>query len=232
MTTRLQLGELEVDVVHKAIKNLHLSVHPPTGRVRIAAPERMSLANIRVFAISKLPWIRRQQQRLVRQEREPPREWIERESHFVWGRRCLLRIVEADEAPWVEVSHRRLVLRVRPGSSLERRREVVDAWYRDQVRAVVPALLATWEPRLGVSARRFYVQRMKTKWGSCNPQRRTIRLNSELAKKPVECLEYVVVHELAHLLEPTHSERFRTLLDELMPTWEDRRRLLNELPLS
>lgn len=232
MRSQLQIGEVEVEVVHKAIKNLHLSVHPPTGRVRIAAPERMSLDSIRVFAISKLPWIRRQQDRLVRQEREPPREWIERESHFVWGRRCLLRIVEADEAPSVELAHRRLILKVRPGTAIERRREIVDAWYREQVREALPALLATWESRLGVSTRRVFVQRMKTKWGSCNAKRRTIRLNTDLAKKPPECLEYVVVHELAHLLEPTHGERFRAILGELMPTWEERRRLLNDLPLS
>lgn len=232
MSAQLQIGEVEVEVVHKAIKNLHLSVHPPTGRVRIAAPERMSLDSIRVFAISKLPWIRRQQDRLVRQEREPPREWIERESHFVWGRRCLLRIVEVDGAPSVELSHRRLILRVRPGTPAGRRQEIVDAWYREQVREALPTLLATWESRLGVSTRRVFVQRMKTKWGSCNAKRRTIRLNTDLAKKPPECLEYVVVHELAHLLEPTHGERFRAILDELMPTWEERRRLLNDLPLS
>jgi predicted metal-dependent hydrolase len=232
MSAQLQIGEVEVEVVHKAIKNLHLSVHPPTGRVRIAAPERMSLDSIRVFAISKLPWIRRQQDRLVRQEREPPREWIERESHFVWGRRCLLRIVEVDGAPSVELAHRRLILRVRPGTPAGRRQEIVDAWYREQVREALPALLATWESRLGVSTRRVFVQRMKTKWGSCNAKRRTIRLNTDLAKKPPECLEYVVVHELAHLLDPTHGESFRRRLDTALPDWEQRRGLLNELPLS
>lgn len=228
----LQLGDVAVEVVHKDIKHLHLSVHPPTGRVRIAAPERASLDTIRVFAISKLPWIRRQQVRLRRQERESEREYIERESHWVWGRRYLLRVIEVDDPPRIELGHRHLVLRVRPGTDREGRRAIVERWYRRQLRAKIPALLERWQARLGDEAERVFIQRMKTKWGSCNHRARTIRLNSELAKKPPECLEYVVVHELAHLVEPTHSARFIALLDLLWPTWEVVRARLNELPLG
>lgn len=228
---RIALGNVAVDVVLKDIKNVHLTVHPPNGRVRIAAPRRMSLDRIRLFAIAKLEWIRRQQAALREQEREEPRGYVERESHYVWGRRYLMAVVEQEAPPTVELKPRRLVLTVRPGTPEEKREAVVDDWYRRQVKDAVPALLSRWEPILGVKAEAVYVRRMKTKWGSCNPKARTIRLNTELAKKPRECLEYVVVHELVHLLEPTHNARFVALMDQFMPAWPHHRRVLNRLPV-
>ncbi|MGH2589062.1 MAG: M48 family metallopeptidase, partial [Dehalococcoidia bacterium] len=213
MTARIDLGDVAAEVVFKDIKHLHLSVYPPAGRVRISAPHRMSIETIRVFAISKLGWIKQQQHKLQGQERETPREYLERESHYLWGRRYLLTIVECDAPPSVELKHGRVVLRVRPGTPEHRRQSLVEAWYREQLKQAVPSLLAQWEPRVGVSVQRFFVQRMKTKWGSCNHQAHTIRLNTQLAKKPRECLEYVVVHELVHLLEPNHGPRFKALLD-------------------
>lgn len=232
METRLQLGEIAVDVVRKDIKNVHLSVHPPTGRVTISAPNRMTLDTVRVFAISKLGWIRQQQDKLRRQERHTPREYLDRESHYVWGRRYLLATLEADQAPGVELTPGRLRLRVRPGSDARRKQDVLEAWYRDNVRQSMPELLAKWEPRLGVKLARFFVQRMKTKWGSCNAAARSIRLNSELAKKAEACLEYIVVHELAHLLERHHNGRFIALMDEHLPNWRERRAELNAAPLA
>jgi len=231
MTSRLELGEITVDVVLKDIKNVHLSVHPPTGRVRIAAPRRMSLDTIRVFAISKLDWIKEQQAKLRRQERETPRDYIERESHWLWGKRYLLTVVERDAPPTVELEHSRLVLKVRPRTDQTKREAIVEAWYREQLKRAVPPLLERWQPLLGVATTRFFIQRMKTKWGSCNPQARTIRLNTELAKKPPECLEYIVVHELVHLLEPTHNARFVALMDRFMPKWQFHRQALNRLPV-
>ncbi len=189
MTTQLALGGVAVEVVRKGIRNLHLSVHPPTGRVRIAAPLRMADETIRVFAVSKLAWIRAQQRKLQLQEREPRREYLERESHYVWGARHLLEITEFVGPSVVTLGHRRLHLRVRPGTDAEGRGEVVGAWYRAQLRAAVPALLAKWEPVIGVKAGRVHVQRMKTRWGGSNPAARSIRLNTDLAKKPRECLE-------------------------------------------
>ena len=191
----------------------------------------MSLETIRVFAISKLDWIKRQQRKLREQERETPRDFVDRESHWVWGRRYLLRVVESGGPVAVELGHGRMLLRVRPGTGLDRRRSVVEDWYRGQVKAAVPPLLERWEPRIGVRVERFFVQRMKTRWGSCNQKARTIRLNTELAKKPRECLEYIVVHELVHLLEPTHNARFVGLMDGLLPGWEGYRDLLNRLPV-
>jgi predicted metal-dependent hydrolase len=231
MVQQLDLGGIAVDVVFKDIKNVHLSVYPPTGRVRISAPSRMSLDTIRVYAISKLAWIKEQQRKLREQERETPREYVDRESHYVWGKRYLLTVCEAEQAPAVELTHSRMHLRVRPATDGTRKREIVGEWYRQQIKGAVPALLAKWEPRLGVRVNRFFVQRMKTRWGNCSPRTGNIRLNAELAKKPPECLEYIVVHEMAHLLEPTHNARFVGLMDRFMPQWRHRRELLNQLPV-
>ena len=231
MAETIDLGGIVVDVVKKDIKNVHLSVYPPTGRVRISAPERMSLDTIRVFAISKLGWIKQQQQKLLEQERETPREYLDRESHYVWGKRYLLKIIEHNAAPEVELKHSTMLLRIRPGSDDVKMEAVLDAWYRQQLKEAVPPLIAKWEPLMGVKVERFFVQRMKTRWGSCNLGAGTIRLNSELAKKPPESLEYIVVHEMVHLLEPTHNARFIGLMDRFMPQWEFYRDILNRLPI-
>jgi len=231
MAVQLQLGDIPVDVVLKDIKNVHLSVYPPAGRVRISAPKHMSLDTIRVFAISKLDWIRQQQTKLREQERETPRDYVERESHYVWGKRYLLTVTESDQPPAIDLKHSRMVLRVRPGTEETKRQALVEQWYREQLKAAVPPLLARWEPLLGVTAERWFVQRMKTRWGSCNHKARTIRLNAELAKKPIQCLEYIVVHELVHLLEPTHNARFVALMDRFLPQWQHHRQVLNRLPV-
>ncbi len=231
MTERIDLGGIVVDVLRKDIKNVHLSVYPPTGKVRISAPLRMNIDTIRVFAISKLPWIRQQQQKLREQEREMPREYLDRESHYVWGKRYLLKVVEKDSAPEVDLKHNTLLLRIRPGSGEEKKQAVLDEWYREQLKTAVPLLVAKWEPLMGVKVDRFFVQRMKTKWGSCNPIVGSIRLNSELAKKPRECLEYIVVHEMAHLLQTTHNSRFIALMDQFIPNWRFYRDQLNRLPV-
>ncbi len=231
MKAQIELGDVTADVVLKDIKNVHLSVYPPAGRVRISAPKHMSLDTIRIFAISKLGWIKAQQAKLRDQERESPRDYVDRESHYVWGRRYLLTIAESDAAPAVELQHHRMLLRVRPGTGQEKREALVEEWYREQLKEAMPALVARWQPRLSVSVERWFVQRMKTRWGSCNHQARTIRLNTDLAKKPPECLEYIVVHELVHLLEPTHNARFIALMDRAMPNWRFHRQLLNSLPV-
>jgi hypothetical protein len=227
----LRLGDLAVEVVHKDIKNVHLSVHPPTGRVRIAAPRHLSVDAIRAFAIGKLGWIRLQQKKLQEQERETPREYLNRESHYVWGRRCLLAVVERDAPPSVEWRHHRLTLSVRPGAETARRAEVLEGWYREQLRAVAHPVMTEWALRLGVRVDRLFVQRMRTRWGSCNRVAGTIRLNTDLAKKPRECLEYILVHELVHLLEPTHNARFVALMDRFLPGWSHCRDMLNRLPV-
>jgi predicted metal-dependent hydrolase len=231
MNAALQVGELTIDVVRKDIRNVHLSVHPPAGRVRIAAPRHLSDEAIRAFAVGKLGWIRRQQARLRAQERETRREYLNRETHYVWGERCLLRVVEHAAAPSVEWRPGRLTLSVRPGTGTTQRAEIVAAWYRQQLRSAAVPLAEQWQRRLAVEVNTIIVRRMRTRWGSCNPGRRSIRLNTELAKKPRACLEYVLVHELMHLLEPTHNEHFAALMDTHLPGWVQRRELLNRLPV-
>lgn len=231
MPSRITLGEIEAEVVFKDIRNVHLTVLPPKGRVRISAPRHMALDTVRVFALSKLVWIKAQRENMVSQDREAPREYLERESHYVWGRRYLLRLIEADAAPSVELRHRTLVLAIRPNADVAAKNALLARWYRDQVRLRAAALVGEWSRTLGLDVPRVYIQHMKTKWGSCSPAHRSIRLNTELGKKPPGCLEYIVVHELVHLLEPTHNERFKALMRTFMPEWEDRRRELNQLPV-
>ncbi|MBV5274377.1 MAG: M48 family metallopeptidase [Lamprocystis purpurea] len=232
MAAGFHLGDIAVDVVFKDIKHIHLSVYPPDGKVRIAAPSRMDLDTLRIFAVSKLAWIKQQQRKLREQARETPREFLDRESHFLWGTRYLLKVIEEESAPTVALTPGTLVLRVRPGTSEEKRQAIIAGWYRRQLKEAATGLIARWEAILGVQAGRVFVQRMKTRWGSCNPDSRAIRLNTELAKKPVQCLEYIVAHELTHLLERHHNERFKTLLDNNMPQWAQYRDLLNSLPLA
>ncbi|AUB83134.1 M48 family metallopeptidase [Candidatus Thiodictyon syntrophicum] len=232
MAAEFHLGDIAVEVVFKDIKNIHLSVYPPDGKVRIAAPARMDLDTLRIFAVSRLAWIKQQQRRLREQARETPREFLDRESHFLWGTRYLLKVIEEDAAPTVVLTPRSLVLRVRPGTSEEKRQAIIAAWYRRQLKEAATGLITRWEAILGVQVGRVFIQRMKTRWGSCNPDSGAIRLNAELAKKPVQCLEYIVAHELAHLLERHHNERFKTLLDDHLPQWAQYRALLNGLPLA
>lgn len=228
----IQLGEIPILVTRKAIKNVHLSVHPPTGRVTLVAPVSTRLEVIRAYAISKLSWIRDQQSKLRTQAREAPRQFIERESHYLWGRRHLLTIAYKEAKPFVSLDHKRITVTVRPGSSAELRAAVIHEWHKSLLHAVVPALIQKWEQKLKVKVAGYFLQRMKTKWGSCNHEAGNIRLNTELVKKPKDLLEYVIVHEMVHLLEPTHNERFQTTLGELYPSWREARAELNELPLA
>jgi predicted metal-dependent hydrolase len=232
MAEVIQLGEVTIELTRRAVKHAHLTVHPPAGRVTLVAPPRMRVEVARAYAISKLGWIRQQQSVLKGQAREAPRRFVTRESHQLWGRRHLLSVVERDEKPGVVVDHRRIRLSVRPGSDPAKRAEVMHAWHKALLHAEVPPLIARWERKLGVRVSAYFLQRMKTKWGSCNPKSRSIRLNTELVKKPKDLLEYVVVHEMLHLLVPNHDERFVALLDRHYPSWREARDELNALPLG
>lgn len=232
MTETLRLGDVAIAVARKDVKHVHLSVHPPNGRVTLVAPLDTRLEVVRAYAAAKLGWIRKQQDRLREQAREAPRRYIERESHYLWGRRYLMTVVERERKPEVSLDHRRIILSVRPGSSHVKRAEVLHEWHRALLHQEVPPIIRRWESRLGVQVDGYFLQRMKTKWGSCNSAAGTIRLNTELVKKPKDLLEYVIVHEMAHLIEPTHSRLFVAILDEHYPTWRDARVELNDLPLA
>lgn len=228
----IRLGELVIDVELKDIRNIHLSVYPPNGKVRISAPSRMNLETIRAFAISKLRWIKKQQEKLQKQERETPREYLTRESHYFLGERYLLRVFEEESSPKITLKKKEIRMVIRPGSTPEKKQEILDEWYRAELKRIIPPLIEVWEGRIGVSAHEYGIKKMRTKWGTCNPVAKRIWLNLELAKKPLECIEYIVVHELIHLLEPSHNERFSTLLQSHLPKWKFYRDELNRLPFS
>ncbi len=224
MTETIQLGDLSILVTRKAIKNVHLSVHPPDGRVTLSAPSGTRLEVARAYAISRLGWIRDQQEKLRNQARETPRQFVERESHYLWGRRHLLTIVERDTKPVISLDHKRITLTVRPGSDQTKRAKVIHEWHKALLHEVAPPLIRKWEQKLKVKVAGYFLQHMKTKWGSCNHEAGHIRLNTELVKKPKDLLEYVIVHEMVHLLEPTHSDRFIAIRGELTGLWNRTRR--------
>jgi len=232
MSEHIEFGGLSIKVTRNDGKNVHLSVHPPDGRITLIAPSATRLDVARAYAISRLAWIRQQQQNLRNQARETPRKFIERESHQLWGRRRLLSVQYHDKTPSVSLDHKQITLTVRPGSSAAKRAAVVHDWHKSILHEAVPVLIKKWESKLGVKVSAYFLQRMKTKWGSCSPAAGHIRLNTELVKKPKDLLEYVVVHEMVHLIEPVHSDRFMQILHDHYPTWREARMELNELPLS
>lgn len=232
MSSNIRLGDVSIRLTRKAVRHTHLSVRPPLGRVTMVAPIGTRFEVARAFAISKLGWIREQQARFRAQAREAPRRYVERETHMLWGRPHLLHIEWDDAKPGVVADHRRITLRARPGSAAARRAEIMHEWHKSLLHKAIPPLIRTWEPRLRVKVTGYYLQRMKTKWGSCNRRTRHIRLNTELVKKPKDLLEYVIVHEMIHMLESRHNDRFFDLLDRHYPRWREAQAELNELPLA
>ena len=236
MTTEhrhIEVSGIPVEIRRKAIKNLHVGVYPPDGKVRVAAPSHLNDEAVRLAIVSRLGWIRRQQQGFARQARESAREMVTGESHYFGGRRYRLDVVERPGNPRVRVvNNSTLELQVRPGADRAARQQTLDRWYRRQLKARIPELLAAWEPVVGVVVSDCRIKRMKTRWGSCNIEARRVWLNLELAKKSSRCLEYILVHEMVHLLERHHNERFRTLMDQCMPDWRLRKDELNETPLA
>ena len=232
MAETIQIGDIVIAMMRKDIKHVHLSVHPPGGRVTLVAPKGTRAEVARAYAVSKLSWMREQQAKLRGQARETPRQFVERESHYLRGRRYLLSVVEQDRKPGVHLTHRTITLTVRSGSSRAKRQEVMHDWHKALLHEAVPPLIRKWQSKIGVTVSRYFLQRMKTKWGGCNHRARTIRLNTELVKKPKDLLEYVVVHEMLHLIAPSHSAQFVTLLSTHYPAWREARAELNELPLG
>ena len=232
VTSRLRVGGISVEVVRKRIKHLHLGVHPPEGRVRVAAPLRLDDDAVRAAVISRLAWIRRKRAEFARQPRQSRREFVSGESHYFEGRRYRLDVVESTGPTGMRLRNNSwMEMRVRPATGRDAREAMLYRWYRARLRERVPGIIAEWEPRIGVRVADWRIRRMKTRWGTCNTAARRIWLNSELAKKPPPCLEYVVVHEMVHLVEPSHNERFREIMDRAMPGWSLRADELNRAHL-
>jgi hypothetical protein len=228
----LTVAGINVDVVYKKIKNMHISVYPPMGRVRVAAPERLDEDAIRLAVVQRLPWIKKQREQLQAAERQSEREMLTGESHYVWGHRLRLTLVETTGRPRVDLAGSKLQLTVRAEAEEAERRKLLESWYRKQIKAAIPPLIEKWETIIGREVSSWIVRRMKTKWGSCNPDTARLWFNIELAKKAPGCLEYIVVHEMTHLLERTHNDRFVDLMDKNLPNWRALRDELNGAPLA
>jgi hypothetical protein len=230
---QIMVGKLVIDVVRKDIKNLHLAVYPPDGRVRIATPLKIDDESVRLFAISKMAWIKKHQAKFKTQSRQSDREYVSGESHYFQGHRYLLNVIYHQSAPKVIIRNKTyLDLYVREGSDEAQRKTVLMAWYRRHLKNDIPPLIKKWEAILGVLVNEWGVKLMKTKWGTCNIEARRIWLNLELAKKPAHCLEYIIVHEMVHFLERHHNERFAAYMDKFLPNWRFYKKELNRYPLS
>ena len=222
-----------MEIVRKPIKNLHLGVYPPHGRVRVAAPHAVNDEAVRLAVVTRLPWIKKQQAGFGRQERQSARRYVSGETHFLFGRRYRVNVIEEDARPKVSIKNAKsLTLHVRPGSNAEQREKIMLDWYRGQLRATAGPLIAKWAKLIGVPMPDWRIKRMKTKWGSCSTSAKRVWLNLELAKKPPQCIEYVIVHELSHLIERSHNDRFVKLLDRHVPNWRSVRAELNAAPLK
>ena len=227
----IKLDDINVEVIQKNIKHLHLRVYPPNGRVKVSAPKSMAVNTIRLFVNSKMDWIKKQQIKLRAQAREAPREYVDRESHYFNGKRYLLEVIEHNAPAKVRMNSQTIELFVRPQTPREKRRSLLNEWYRQQLKHAVPQIIEKYEKMMDVRVCEFGIKLMKTKWGTCNPKAKRIWLNLELAKKPSECLEYIVVHEMVHLLEPSHNARFVSYMDKFMPKWRFYKEELNRLSI-
>lgn len=236
MTTerhQIDINGIPIEIVRKNIKNLHLAVYPPNGRVRVAVPLRLDDEAVRLAVISRLGWIRRQQQQFAAQERQSQREMVSGESHYFLGNRYRLAVIEHNAPAAVRiVNNTTLELRIRPGADRDKREAALQRWYRQQLQEQIPPLIAKWETQIGVIVAEWGIRKMKTRWGACNIEARRIWLNLELAKKAPACLEYIIVHEMVHLLERHHNDRFRAYMDQFLPHWQLHRDLLNAAPLA
>jgi hypothetical protein len=228
----LTVRGIDIEVVYKDIKNLHIGVYPPAGRVRVAAPRRLDGERVRLAVIQRLPWIKQQQKQMQDAVRQSEREMVTGESHYVWGSRLRMKVIERPGRAHVEVDRDRLLLYIQDGTDQEDRMKVLQRWHRSELRRAIEPLIEQWEPVVGQRVSQWGIRRMKTKWGSCNRESGRIWINLELAKKHPLCLEYVVVHEMAHLLERNHGDRFAKLMDSMLPDWRARRDALNKAPLA
>ena len=230
---KLTVSGIDVHVTRKPVKNLHFSVYPPDGYVRMSVPESTTDDNIRLAVITKLSWIKAQQKEFAEQERQSARQYVSGECHYSWGKMYRLEVVEHTGKNTVKADRSgKLKLFVKENTTTEQKEKLLNSWYREQIKASIPELLDKWQPKIGKYAQDWSVKKMKTKWGSCNIEQRRIWLNLELAKKPPECLEYILVHELVHLHERDHNARFKALLEKYLPNWQSRKKLLNSSPLA
>ncbi len=228
----LQVGGIEAVVLYKSVKNLHLNVLPPVGKVRVTAPQYMNDDAIRTFLATRISWIKKMQAKFKEQERQTPREYISGETHYYFGKKYRIEVIEEHKTPNIMIkSKSKLLLSIKPKTDIIKREKIMQGWYREELRQFLDKVIFKWENNLGVKTNAWGIRRMKTLWGTCNHQKKNIWLNLELAKKPESCIEYVVVHELLHLIEEKHNNRFVNLLNKYLPKWESEKEELNRFIL-
>lgn len=229
----LQIQDLDVETIKKNIKNIHLGVYPPNGRVRVAAPTNTSDDTIELLVLEKMSWIKKQQNKFIKQERQTKREYVSGESHYYLGKRYLLNVKETKDKPRIEIKRAKHIdLYIKEGSTIEQRKHLMQEWYRQQLKKVIPRYIQKWQDKTGITINEWRVKQMKTKWGSCNRDAKRIWLNLELGKKPRECLEYIILHEMVHLLERNHNDQFIEYMNQFMPNWKFLKEKLNQFPIS
>ncbi|MCB4205492.1 M48 family metallopeptidase [Deferribacterales bacterium Es71-Z0220] len=230
---QININGIKIDVIRKNIKNINLAVYPLTGRVRVSVPTNLNEDAIRVFILSKLAWIKRNQKKFIEQERIAPREYKQGESHYFQGKQYLLKIIKIDKKPKVVLKNKEYIeLHIKPNTPIAERHKLLTEWYREQLKKQIPTIIYKWEKILNVKVSEFKIRQMKTRWGSCNIRKKRIWLNLELAKKTERCLEYVIVHEMVHLLERFHNKRFYHYMDTFLPNWKQLKNELNKVPIS
>ena len=232
MSETLKIGSIDIEIHRKDVKNLNITVHPPLGDVRVSAPLSMSETAVRMAIIGRLAWIKKQQADFNEQRRQSKREMMSGESHYLWGKHYRLNVIERHGKHVIKKHGHLLDLYVSPNSTVENRRKVIEEFYRSELKIALDELLVEWQKRLQVKMNAYGIRKMKTKWGSCNTDAARTLFNLELAKKPYECLEYIVVHELVHLLVRTHNDEFKALMDLHVPDWKQRKALLKDQPLT
>lgn len=231
MSEILKYNDIEVELFYKNIKNVHLRVHPPLGRVTLSAPEMMNKEHLRVYVSTKLGWIRKEKRKIISQKREPEYLYLTNESHYFFGKRYLLKVTESDKPSKVILHHSKIEIVVPDMSDKEFIKKKLYQWYRKQLRIYLSEKVSYYENIMNVSPESFGIRKVKTKWGSCNDISKTIWFNIELVKKPKECIDYIVVHELVHLKERSHNKNFILLMNKYYPNWQLRKKQLNELPI-
>jgi len=230
---KTRISNLMVDTVKKDIKNIHLGVYPPYGRIRVSAPLKTTDETIRLFVLSKISWIKKQQQKFLKQERQTQREYVVGESHYFFGKRYRLNIIYTDDKPKIEIKRKTHInMYIKPHTTPKQREVIFEKFHRSEIEKLIPVLLGKWQKRVGVKPKEVRIKKMKTKWGTCNTKNGRIWLNLELAKKPLHCIDYVFVHELLHFIEKNHSEKFIDLLESVLPHWQSNKDELNESPLG
>jgi len=232
-TKKIRVSNLMIDTIKKDIKNIHLGVYPPDGRIRVAAPLKTSNETIRLLILSKKSWIRKQQKKLLNQERQSKREYVSGESHYLFGKRYRLNVIHTDKKPKIEIKKKTYIdFHVSQNLTTKQREKIFENFYRSKITKLVPILAKKWQKKIGVKVSEIKIRKMKTKWGTCNPVGKQIILNLELVKQPQHCIDYVIVHELAHLIEKNHSEKFIDIIEAVLPNWEITKDELNKGPLG